>query len=116
MNVVKIQFLLLILGAIIAKFLGFDYLSYISGSLSVALPTLLFALVWNFSRVFIRKNGLFYLVIFNLVKNFLVLLILFLVIKHQVRLQPITMFIGFILACKSYLLAGLVLKRGSYVK
>jgi F0F1-type ATP synthase assembly protein I len=111
MNVVKIQFLLLILGAIVAKFLGFDYLSYISGNLSVALPTLLFALVWSFSRVFTRKNGLFYLTIASLVKIFLVLLILFLVIKHQIKLQPITMFIGFILACKAYLLAGLVLKK-----
>ncbi|MFM2343407.1 MAG: hypothetical protein RLZZ210_15 [Pseudomonadota bacterium] len=116
MSVVKIQFLLLILGAITVRFLGFDYLSYINGSLSVVLPTLLFALAWKVCKSFAYKNGLFYLALASLIKIFLVLLILFLVIKHQKGLQPITMFIGFILSLKAYLVAGLVLKRGSYVK
>ncbi len=111
MNIVKIQFLLLILGAIIVKFFGFDYLSYISGSLSVIFPTLLFALVWKFCNFFACKKGIIYLAIASLVKIFLVLLILFLVIKHQPMLQPITMFAGFILACQAYLAVGLVLKK-----
>jgi len=111
MQVVKIQFLLTILGTIIIIILSGNYEAYILGSLTVIIPTILYVICWKSCGYFVKRNGLAYLMLAHLIKIFLVLLVLYLVIKHHKDGNYMTIFAGFIISCKAYLLAGLSLKK-----